>query len=63
LRARLGAMFPIVGVGGICSVEDARASRAAGAGLIQLYTGLIYEGPGLIAELIRDDPIRLAAAR
>jgi dihydroorotate dehydrogenase len=63
LRAQLGATFPIVGVGGIRSVEDARASRAAGAGLIQLYTGLIYEGPGLIADLIRNDPIRLAAAR
>jgi dihydroorotate dehydrogenase len=63
LRERLGAAFPIVGVGGISSVETARATRAAGAGLIQLYSGLIYEGPSLVPSLIRDDAIRYAAAR
>ena len=56
-RARLGPDLPIVGVGGIASGADAAAKRAAGATLIQLYTGLIYEGPALIraaAEGFRD---------
>jgi dihydroorotate dehydrogenase len=55
LRECLGPSFPIVGVGGIASPEDAAATRAAGAGLIQLYTGLVYEGPALVANLIRAD--------
>jgi len=40
--------FPIIGVGGIHSPEDAQDKLAAGALLVQLYTGFIYEGPGLI---------------
>ncbi len=60
LRAQLGVAFPIIGVGGISSVEAARETRAAGADLIQLYTGLIYAGPALVADLIRDDPILYA---
>jgi len=40
--------FPIIGVGGIHSAEDAIEKLEAGASLIQLYTGFIYEGPGLI---------------
>lgn len=40
--------FPIIGVGGIHSPEDALEKLEAGASLIQLYTGFIYEGPGLI---------------
>lgn len=47
-RERLGPDLPIVGVGGIASGADAAAKRAAGATLVQLYTGLIYEGPALI---------------
>ena len=43
--------FPIIGVGGIHSAEDALAKLAAGASLIQLYTGFIYEGPGLIKRI------------
>ena len=58
LRSQLGSAFPIVGVGGIASIEDARATREAGAGLIQLYTGFIYEGPSLITRLIQDDSAR-----
>jgi dihydroorotate dehydrogenase len=54
LRRHLGPAFPIVGVGGVSSTETARATRSAGADLIQLYTGLIYEGPGLVRQLIRD---------
>ena len=40
--------FPIIGVGGIHSAEDAIEKLDAGASLIQLYTGFIYEGPALI---------------
>jgi dihydroorotate dehydrogenase len=43
--------FPIIGVGGIHSPEDALDKLAAGASLVQLYTGFIYEGPGLISRI------------
>ena len=43
--------FPIIGVGGIHSAEDAIEKLDAGATLVQLYTGLIYEGPGLIKRI------------
>lgn len=49
LRAALGPRFPIIGVGGVMSASDARAKRDAGADLVQIYTGLIYEGPGLVS--------------
>ncbi len=49
LRAELGAAFPIIGVGGVLSAADARAKRDAGADLVQIYTGLIYRGPALVA--------------
>lgn len=45
---RLDPGLPIIGAGGIASGADAAAKRAAGASLVQLYTGLIYEGPALI---------------
>jgi dihydroorotate dehydrogenase len=50
LKSELGDALPIIGVGGILSGEDARAKIEAGASLVQLYTGLIYRGPGLIKE-------------
>lgn len=50
LRAALGPGYPIIGVGGVMSGEDARAKLAAGADLVQIYTGLIYRGPGLVRE-------------
>jgi dihydroorotate dehydrogenase len=53
LRRLLGPHFPIVGVGGIDSPDTARAMRSAGADLIQIYTGLIYRGPGLIRRCVR----------
>ena len=53
LRAALGAGFPIIGVGGVMSGEDARAKLAAGADLVQIYTGLIYRGPALVSEAAR----------
>lgn len=45
--------FPIIGVGGIHSAEDAKAKMDAGASLVQLYTGFIYEGPGLIKRICK----------
>jgi dihydroorotate dehydrogenase len=53
LRAALGAAFPIIGVGGVMSGADACAKRAAGADLVQLYTGFIYKGPALVTEAAR----------
>lgn len=50
LRSALGTGFPIVGVGGILSGADAVKKIQAGADLVQIYTGLIYKGPGLVAE-------------
>lgn len=50
LRTALGPAFPIVGVGGVLSAGDARAKVAAGADLVQIYTGLIYQGPALVRE-------------
>jgi dihydroorotate dehydrogenase len=50
-RALAGAI-PIIGVGGIMTGKDALDRISAGASLIQLYTGLIYQGPGLVDECI-----------
>jgi dihydroorotate dehydrogenase len=50
LRSALGPAFPIVGVGGVLGADDARAKVAAGADLVQIYTGLIYQGPALVRE-------------
>lgn len=51
LRKALGPSYPIIGVGGIMSVEDAIEKIDAGADLIQLYTGFIYEGPSLVGSI------------
>ncbi len=45
--------LPVIGVGGIASVDDALERLDAGAALIQIYTGLIYEGPGLVRDIHR----------
>ena len=50
LRAALGSSFPIIGVGGIMSADDAVSKIRAGADVVQIYTGLIYEGPALVAK-------------
>jgi len=52
LRQLLGPAFPIIGVGGIDSAPKAVALRRAGADLVQIYTGLVYRGPGLVAECL-----------
>jgi dihydroorotate dehydrogenase len=53
LRAELGSAYPIVGVGGVMSGEDAVSKVKAGADLVQIYTGLIYSGPALVTEVAR----------
>ena len=53
LHGRLGDAIPIIGVGGVMRGDDARAKREAGAALVQVYTGLIYRGPSLVAECAR----------
>jgi dihydroorotate dehydrogenase len=51
LAAELDGAMPIIGAGGIMSGADALEKMAAGATLVQIYTGLIYRGPGLVAEI------------
>jgi dihydroorotate dehydrogenase len=51
MRARLPRDFLLIGVGGISCGADAYEKIRAGASLVQLYTGLVYEGPGLIARI------------
>lgn len=51
LRRKSGGAFPIIGAGGIHSPEDALEKLQAGASLVQLYTGFVYEGPGLIRRI------------
>jgi dihydroorotate dehydrogenase len=53
LRRALGKGFPIIGVGGIMSAEDAAGKIRAGADVVQIYTGLIYRGPDLVTQAAR----------
>jgi dihydroorotate dehydrogenase len=50
LKENLGNAIPIIGVGGILCGDDAKEKVTAGASLVQLYSGIIYRGPRLIAE-------------
>ena len=52
LRTRLPESIPLIGVGGILSGADAVTKTAAGASLVQLYTGLVYRGPTLVHECV-----------
>ncbi len=49
---RAGGRFAIVACGGVMGPEDARAKLAAGAALVQVYTGLVFEGPGLVRRIV-----------
>ena len=53
LRSKLGPDFAIIGVGGIVSGQHAAEKISAGANAVQLYTGLIYKGPALVGECVR----------
>ena len=52
-RAASGGAIPLIGVGGIASAEDAWARIRAGASLVQLYSALVFEGPGLAGRIAR----------
>lgn len=54
LHQELDGRMPIVGVGGVSSVDDGAALMAAGASLVQIYTGFIYQGPNLVKALARE---------
>jgi dihydroorotate dehydrogenase len=53
LSQKSNKAFPIIGVGGIHSPQDAKDKLEAGASLIQLYTGFIYEGPGIVKRICK----------
>ena len=53
IHTRSGGTYPIIGVGGLMSADDVQAMLDAGADLVQLYTGYIYEGPGLVRDVCR----------
>lgn len=53
LSEKSGKAFPIIGVGGIHSAQDAIEKLDAGASLVQVYTGFIYEGPALVGDICR----------
>jgi dihydroorotate dehydrogenase len=63
LRAALGKDFPIIGVGGIVSGADAAGKIAAGADLVQIYTGLIYKGSALVHEAAQTIAAQTASAK
>jgi len=53
IREKAGPDLPIIGVGGIMNVDNAREKLEAGADLLQVYTGFIYEGPGFIKRILK----------
>jgi dihydroorotate dehydrogenase len=50
---RLDGRLPVISVGGIMRPEDARVRLDAGAALVQIYTGLVYAGPGLVKQIVQ----------
>ena len=56
IARQTGGNFPIIASGGVMGPADAREKLDAGACLVQLYTGLIYEGPGLVSRILRELP-------
>ena len=52
-RKATGGALPLIGVGGIASAEDAWARIRAGASLVQLYSAMVYEGPGIARSIAR----------
>ena len=54
LRGRVGPDLCLIGVGGVSSVDDARAMLRAGATLVQVYTAFVYQGPGWVARMNRE---------
>lgn len=54
ITSRTGGKLPVIGVGGIIDAVSAREKLEAGASLIQIYTGLVYEGPGLVKKILEN---------
>jgi dihydroorotate dehydrogenase len=54
MHARLQGRIPLIGVGGILDGSDAAEKMELGASLVQLYSGLIYRGPALVAECVNE---------
>lgn len=52
ISAYTSGKLPVIGVGGIASAPDAKEKLEAGAVLVQLYTGLVYQGPGLVKQIV-----------
>jgi dihydroorotate dehydrogenase len=50
---RVNGYLPVISVGGIMNPDDAKRRLDMGAVLVQVYTGLIYRGPGLVREILR----------
>jgi len=61
-RKASGSMIPLIGVGGIATVDDVWTRICAGASLVQIYTALVYEGPGLARRLVNGLAERTRAA-
>jgi len=57
----IGAKIPLIGVGGVASARETYTKILAGASLVQLYTAMVFEGPGLPARILRDLPSFLKA--
>ena len=55
-----GGRFPIIAAGGVMSAEDALEKLDAGAALVQVYTGLIYQGPSLVKSILEHPEFRRA---
>ncbi len=53
VHAKMNGMYPIIGVGGVMTPEDAKAMLDAGASLVQVYTGLIYNGPSFVKNICK----------
>lgn len=53
IHERTGGRVPIIGVGGVRTATDAKAKLDVGASLVQVYTGLIYEGPAMVRRILR----------
>lgn len=63
LYRQTNGQLPIIGVGGIFSAEDAWEKVTAGACLVQLYSGLVYEGPGIVPDIVRGLKDRLGGGK
>jgi dihydroorotate dehydrogenase len=58
----VGHKLPLIGVGGVSTAAHAWQKLRAGASLVQLYSGLVYEGPGVVADICEGLGMRLRIA-